>query len=203
MEANSSKKQKIELVDEIATSVTTYQGHKQILDQKWKAVLKSHTTMDNCWEKYPDKTGIEANPDEYLVIRWNKEKLSDDGEPMKRVRVVDKDGRTSFTKVYTKMTFYLHVLAYLQANQQIFSSRVHNQNGKPISVRYDVSHLCANRRCHNPAHLVNEPHSVNMSRIGCYSIICVHQPQCLTKADDKKKRVTTLYQKLGPPVSIN
>ena len=45
------------------------------------------------------------------------------------------------------------------------------------SIKYDVSHLCHERRCFNPQHLCLESHSYNLARNGCWwcVIVCINQ----------------------------
>ena len=62
----------------------------------------------------------------------------------------------------------------------------------------DVSHLCSNPACFNPAHLVIEDHCTNMSRQRCLGtvkgllpcpccnvehaftkVVCTHEPKCM------------------------
>ena len=50
------------------------------------------------------------------------------------------------------------------------------------SNRIECSHLCHNRLCVNPEHIVLEPHATNLERIHCKGQgICArcHEPYCL------------------------
>lgn len=52
------------------------------------------------------------------------------------------------------------------------------ENGEQI----DISHLCNNKLCCNPHHLILEAHSVNMSRNHCFQsgiLSCDHFPACI------------------------
>lgn len=73
-----------------------------------------------------------------------------------------------------------------------------NDRGRVPANGLEVSHLCANTRCFNPNHLVEESHLQNMDRQRCAGvcriryqcescginqvfdrIVCQHNPQCL------------------------
>lgn len=59
-----------------------------------------------------------------------------------------------------------------------------------------VSHLCDNRKCFNPSHLVDEPPAQNNGRKGCpgpifcsvhghcIADLCQHRPRCIRPARD-------------------
>ena len=61
-----------------------------------------------------------------------------------------------------------------------------------MTYSYDCSHLCHNKRCSNPDHVVLELHIINLDRdtcpvseiCGCCNKVvvwCVHDPKCLKK----------------------
>jgi hypothetical protein len=63
----------------------------------------------------------------------------------------------------------VHVLAYWVAHREL-----------PINNQIDISHLCHNRKCFNPQHLVRETHAKNWDRIHCHGgAHCKHEPACL------------------------
>jgi len=83
----------------------------------------------------------------------------------------------------------VHQLAYLEAK------------GVVPEAGFDISHLCHQHECCNPDHLIIEPHSINISRIGCPGtligkipcyhsdcnsrhdgsiILCRHVPPCMS-----------------------
>ena len=72
----------------------------------------------------------------------------------------------------------LHILSYLSLRSSDFDTKHH------------ISHLCSNRSCFNPEHLVAEDARQNNSRKGCPGNIscsecgkpaysCPHQPNCI------------------------
>lgn len=72
-----------------------------------------------------------------------------------------------------------HRLSYMLFRKLLREEMPHfNQNGE----RLDVSHICHNGICLRVEHLVLEPHSTNMERMGCkMRNICTHAhyPYCL------------------------
>lgn len=73
----------------------------------------------------------------------------------------------------------VHRVAYM-CDRRLLHHQVPQLNGDGLQL--DVSHLCHNTVCINPAHLVLETHSVNMSRRYCRdSRRCLggHDPACL------------------------
>lgn len=73
--------------------------------------------------------------------------------------------------------FLLHILSYLSYNSQ-------------VDQHSSISHLCGERSCFNPAHLVAESPQKNNSRKGCPGDIkcyqcstlaysCLHEPKCI------------------------
>ena len=86
----------------------------------------------------------------------------------------------------------VHQISYLAAT------------GEDLPDGFDVSHLCGNAGCCNPAHLVAESHADNMSRQRCLGtvvgvlpcahadcsevhpfekVVCAHVPPCLIRTD--------------------
>ena len=76
----------------------------------------------------------------------------------------------------SQKAFLLHIIAFIAFNE-VYDPGMH------------VSHLCDNRRCFNPKHLVQESPQVNNSRKNCLGEIhcarghvhpvCRHQPRCI------------------------
>ena len=75
-----------------------------------------------------------------------------------------------------KKKFLLHRLSYFAKTQ--------GNKGFEKEEKLDVSHLCGEKLCANPTHLVYEEHIVNIDRITCHDQgHCkeTHSPKCLFK----------------------
>ena len=57
-----------------------------------------------------------------------------------------------------------HIMAYL-VKMKLVEIPLHDD----VGTQLDVSHLCHNKSCINPDHLVMEAHEVNMQRVHCVS----------------------------------
>lgn len=57
-----------------------------------------------------------------------------------------------------------HRIAYMAAHKCLKSDLPRTDDS---GRKLDVSHLCHNGRCINPAHLVLEPHETNLERMSC------------------------------------
>ena len=79
----------------------------------------------------------------------------------------------------TKSVERCHRVSYMVAHEILRADMpCINDNGKKL----EVSHLCHNGICVNPAHLVLETHETNLERISCKSqgqCTKQHQPFCL------------------------
>ena len=85
--------------------------------------------------------------------------------------VVWPDGKKKIERV--------HRLSYMHAHH-ILRDEMPNKNSQ--GERLDVSHICHNPICLKPEHLILEPHSLNMDRMGCrMRNLCTkdHHPHCL------------------------
>lgn len=65
----------------------------------------------------------------------------------------------------------------------------YHNNFQEVPVGYDISHLCGNKECIRPSHLIRESRAENINRIGCPGYcwftlqkklirICKHRPCC-------------------------
>jgi len=76
-----------------------------------------------------------------------------------------------------KKEFRAHRLQYMTSHK-IFDIPSHDEHGSKV----EISHICHKVDCVNPAHLVLEPHAVNMERLACKNDrVCSkkHTPHCL------------------------
>jgi hypothetical protein len=132
---------------------------------------------------------MEKTEDGYWRVRWQVPKRGENGQVLYAVRKVTRD-RESRTKVYKKLTLYLHHLAVYLGNP-ISLSRAEEGQGK---LSWEMSHLCGNPSCYNPAHLVHEPHAINLDRIGCFTEGCVHFPKCQVSKKQREEKTRKLYE---------
>lgn len=89
------------------------------------------------------------------------------------------NSKLSQTGRSAQKAFLLHIISFISL-------------GQPYNNRAHISHLCDNRNCFNPGHLVEESPAVNNSRKNCigpnvhqrdkvYSSLCTHTPPCIRK----------------------
>lgn len=80
----------------------------------------------------------------------------------------------------TQKSVLTHRLAYRAAHDP------------PVEANMHISHLCHQRACINPQHLLAERRESNIARIGCpgsitcpcgtVAYVCPHQPQCFLRS---------------------
>jgi len=159
-----------------------WQTYKPKLTELYNLVLaSSQRTILGCI--IPQKSNnrafnIELTEFSYWRLRFQKDEyiLTDDGEIRKR----QYERKNSKGDVYypvrkdkVKGTFFLHHLSFY------VSDRIPRTE---FEVRYSFSHLCGVSQCVNSAHIIYEPHDVNLSRISCCREICVHKTKCIRPA---------------------
>ena len=98
---------------------------------------------------------------------------------------------SNYPQVYLKRNSNLHLTGRaVQTAFPLHGIAIYAATGN-FSSTLQVSHLCDNTRCFNPAHLVYESAAVNNSRKGCWGDICcpdhghvivqfcAHSPKCV------------------------
>jgi len=86
---------------------------------------------------------------------------------------------------------YLHVVAFLSDCREIDRKRILNEWDEAADDPAQISHLCHNKACFNPDHLVNEGGDANNDRNMCKKLKiiicecgrhhnpCPHEPPCI------------------------
>jgi hypothetical protein len=112
---------------------------------------------------------------------WLAQKAPHNGDGTGYIRVKVNKERTEY---------YAHHLAVAIGDGREKLRLVYQRGDLP---EHPVSHLCHERKCFNPAHLIVEPAVVNRSRIACAGFTfvacpcgcnhifnpCKHEPQCI------------------------
>lgn len=168
-----------------------YKNHKHELDEIWKEdilqkVKEVGLGEDECWT-FRAKN---ANAIQGGYWRMSLRKFTSKWEWGSKGFHNGKK-RYGWKRVYKSHEFLLHHLALANQGKELIS-KMKSSGGDTILI--DVSHICQIASCFNPRHLVLESRSANLSRIGCFSDICLHIPNCLLtrRAYEEKVRLRTV-----------
>jgi hypothetical protein len=173
--------------------ISTYEKYKEKLDRQWESACRARNETvtftddpeDTCWVPGTAVRGasggnVEINRHGYYRVRFlmDKDPQHDTPRTFQRRR---RDGTaySATRKDRKKGGIYLTHLTLLATGELLVQHRAHRIDGSFQNVRYSVSHLCGNRACFRPTHLVCEPHVVNLSRIPCAKEYCAHKYACL------------------------
>jgi len=206
--------------DMVDKSLNSWKDYRQELQDKWNEIVKLKTTSsegiansgdNSCWfppEDSKRKFSLELNKHGYYRLRFQMQK-----EEPKIIRSARKkrkskeyyrneDGSTKlFSRSrYPRGTIYLTHLAYLQSHDEIERyKKLEYPDGQFRKVWFTISHVCNNRKCFNPNHIVLEPQQINLSRIKCCYENCQHHhPKCLQTLTRVQDEIKYLYSLMKP-----
>ena len=151
-----------------------------------------HFEANDCWTF--TLPGMELNDDGYLRYRW--EVATD----KRRERVVlSEEWHSSEGKLYcAEEVCCLYASLELCSNGELLvtQKRIHLRRGKQIPIRYTISHLCGNRKCFRPGHVITVSHTVfnNYPASNAGNEICWHTPKCLQTFLTMSQKLQLLLQ---------